>query len=159
MSRKYLPRFVSFSSQVADIIWHSFNECVCVCVLNDVRLFATPWTIMEFSRQEYWSVLPFPTPGDLPTQGSNSRLMSLLHWQEGSILLMPPGKPSFHTAFICYILSSYSESLAFLVQDYIFRFIYAHICNFTLTFVSHNISRTTSLASLCKGTRISRIPV
>ena len=38
-----------------------------------VRLFVTPWTVanqaplsMGFSRQEYWSGLPFPTPGDLP---------------------------------------------------------------------------------------------
>ena len=38
--------------------------------LSRVRLFATPWTIahqappsMEFSRQEYWSELPFPSPG------------------------------------------------------------------------------------------------
>ena len=37
---------------------------------------ATPWTVacqaplsMELSRQEYWSVLPFPTPGDLPNPG------------------------------------------------------------------------------------------
>ena len=41
--------------------------------LSCVRLFATPWTVahqaslsMEFSRQEYWSGLPFPSPGDLP---------------------------------------------------------------------------------------------
>ena len=41
--------------------------------LSRVRLFATPWTVayqapqyMEFSRQEYWSGLPFPSPGDLP---------------------------------------------------------------------------------------------
>ena len=40
--------------------------------LSHVRLFATPWTVayqappsMGFSRQEYWSVLPFPSPGDL----------------------------------------------------------------------------------------------
>jgi len=33
---------------------------------------------MEFSRQEYWSRVPFPCPGDLPTQRSNP---SLLHWQ------------------------------------------------------------------------------
>ena len=50
------------------------NLCVCVCVcvcvmLSCVQLFATPWTVacqmplsMEFSRQEYWSGLPFPTP-------------------------------------------------------------------------------------------------
>ena len=41
--------------------------------LSHVRIFATPWTVahqgsrsMGFSRQEYWSGLPFPSPGDLP---------------------------------------------------------------------------------------------
>ena len=41
-----------------------------------VRLFATPWIVayqappsMGFSRQEYWSGLPFPSPGDLPNPG------------------------------------------------------------------------------------------
>ena len=41
--------------------------------LSRARLFATPWTVvcktplsMEFSRQEYWTVLPFPSPGGLP---------------------------------------------------------------------------------------------
>ena len=50
--------------------------CVCVCVLSHVQLFAAPCTVahqaplsMEFSRQEYWSRLPFPTPGDLPDPG------------------------------------------------------------------------------------------
>ena len=44
--------------------------------LSCVQLFATPWTVayqaplsMEFSRQEYWSGLPFPSPGDLPDPG------------------------------------------------------------------------------------------
>ena len=43
---------------------------------SHVRLFATPWTVayksplsMEFSRQEYWNGLPFPSPGDLPDPG------------------------------------------------------------------------------------------
>ena len=47
-----------------------------VKLLSRVRLFATPWTVdyqsslsMEFSRQEYWSGLPFPSPGDLPNPG------------------------------------------------------------------------------------------
>jgi len=62
--------------------------CVCVCVclhararthaqfLSRVLLFLTPWTVarqtplsMEFSRQESWSGLLFPTPGDLPDPG------------------------------------------------------------------------------------------
>ena len=44
--------------------------------LSRVRLFATPWTVahqapqsMEFSKQEYWSGLPFPSPRDLPNPG------------------------------------------------------------------------------------------
>ena len=46
---------------------------VCVCVLSCVLLFATLWTVaqnallsMGFPEQEYWSGLPFPSPGDLP---------------------------------------------------------------------------------------------
>ena len=35
-----------------------------------------------------------PDPGIFPTQGSNLRLSGLLHWQVGSLLLAPPGKPS-----------------------------------------------------------------
>ena len=48
-----------------------------VKLLSRVRLFATPWTVaykaplsMEFSRQEYRSGLPFPSPGDLPDPGT-----------------------------------------------------------------------------------------
>ena len=47
-----------------------------VCSLSHVQFFATPWTIahqtplsMVFPRQEYWSGLPFPSPGDLPDPG------------------------------------------------------------------------------------------
>ena len=49
--------------------------------LSRVRLFATPLTVahqappsVEFSRQEYWSGLPFPSPGDLPDGGLNPGL-------------------------------------------------------------------------------------
>ena len=51
----------------------SYSLKVKVKSLSRVRLFAIPWTVayqapqsMEFSRQEYWSGLPFPSPGDLP---------------------------------------------------------------------------------------------
>ena len=52
--------------------------CVYLCVraLSRVSLSMTPWTVahqaplsMVFSRQEYWSALPFPPPGDLPDPG------------------------------------------------------------------------------------------
>ena len=49
--------------------------------LSRVRLFVTPWTVayqaplfMGFFRQQYWSGLPVPSPGDLPTQGLNPGL-------------------------------------------------------------------------------------
>ena len=57
----------------------SFSLSEWVKSLSCVWLFATPWTIaykaplsMEFSRQEYWSGLPFPSPGDLPNPGIES---------------------------------------------------------------------------------------
>ena len=40
-----------------------------------------------FSRQEYWNGFPFPSPGDLPTQGSSPCLLQLLRWQEDSLPL------------------------------------------------------------------------
>ena len=55
-----------------------------VKLLSCVQLFATPWTVahqappsMEFSRQEYWSGLPFPSPGDLPNPGIKPRSLEL----------------------------------------------------------------------------------
>ena len=52
--------------------------------LSCVRLFVTPWTSarqahpsMGFSRQEYWSGLPYPSPGDLPDPGIEPRSPAL----------------------------------------------------------------------------------
>ena len=76
---------------------------MCACVLSRfslVQLFVTPWTVAfqpplstAFSRQEYWSGLPLPPPGDLPDPGLEPRartcVLCLLHWQAGSL---PPGR-------------------------------------------------------------------
>ena len=58
---------------------------------------ATPWTVahqaplsMGFSRQEYWSGLPFPSPGDLPKPGIGPGSPAL---QADALLSEPPGKP------------------------------------------------------------------
>ena len=65
--------------------------------LSRVRLFATPWTVahqaplsMGFSRQEYWSGLPFPSPGDFLDPGINPGTPAL---QVDSLPSEPPGKP------------------------------------------------------------------
>ena len=81
------------------------------------ELFVTPWTVahqaplsMGESGQEYWSGLPWPSPGDLPNPGSytlyktqdlisglirhlNPGVLYLLHWHVGYLSLAPPGKP------------------------------------------------------------------
>ena len=62
--------------------------CVCVCArarsLSCVLLFVTPWTVayqaplsMGFPKQEYWSGLSFPPPGDLPYPGIELRSPTL----------------------------------------------------------------------------------
>ena len=55
-----------------------------VKTLSCVQLFETPWTeahqaplSIRFSRQEYWSELPFPSPGDLPHPGIEPRSPAL----------------------------------------------------------------------------------
>ena len=65
--------------------------------LSRVRLFVTPWTVayqaplsMGFSRQEYWSGLPFPSPGDLPNPGIEPGFPTL---EADALTSEPPGKP------------------------------------------------------------------
>ena len=65
--------------------------------LSRVWLFATPWTVAYYaplstglSRQEYWSGLPFPSPGDLPNPGIEPGSPAL---QADALPPEPPGKP------------------------------------------------------------------
>ena len=68
-----------------------------VKLLSYVLFFAVPLTVayqalpsMAFSRQEYWSVLPFPSPGDLPDL--QVKLRSPI-WRADALPSEPPGKP------------------------------------------------------------------
>ena len=70
---------------------------VCACVFSHVQFFVTPWIVthqaslsMEFSMQEYWVGLPFPSPGDLPDPGIEPRSPVL---QADSFHVEPLGKP------------------------------------------------------------------
>ena len=73
------------------------------CVLHrfsHVQLFVTLWTVvrqvplsMEFSRQEYWSRLPFPSPGDLPDPRITPASLESPTLQVDPLSLVPPGKP------------------------------------------------------------------
>ena len=98
----------SMSSNDQSISHIKMQVCVCVCVcaracaractksLSHVPLFATLWTVahqsplsMGFSRQEYWSGLPWTPSGDLSYSGTNLHFFCLLHWQMGSLPLTP----------------------------------------------------------------------
>ena len=86
---------------------HEESERKKVKSLSRVLLFVTSWTVayqaspsMGFSRQEYWSVLPFPSPGDLPDPG------------------IEPGSLALYI-FICICIYMY-------VQNYIYRFVHTH---------------------------------
>ena len=68
-----------------------------VKLLSRVRLFVIPLTVayqvppsMAFSRQEYWSGLPFTSPGDLPDPGIEPRSPTL---RSDTLPSEPPGKP------------------------------------------------------------------
>ena len=72
------------------------KEYICQS-LSWVRFFATPWTVacqaslsMEFSREEYWSGLPFPSPADLPNPRIEPKSPAL---QADSLPSEPPVKP------------------------------------------------------------------
>ena len=84
-------------------------------VLSHVRLFATPWTVahkaplsMGSFGQEYWSKLPFLSPGDLPNPGIKP-LLCLLHWQAYSLPLSHLGIPYTHIYVHTYIHVEYTH--------------------------------------------------
>ena len=71
----------------------------CMCMLSCVRLLAAPWTVacqaplsMGFSRQEYQTGLPFPSPRNLPDPGIEPRSLMSPAWQADSLPLRHRGK-------------------------------------------------------------------
>ena len=73
------------------------KKAVCAQSLSHIQIFVTPQAVacqaslsMGFSRQEYWSGLPFAPPGDLPNPGIKPMSPAL---QADSLPTEPPGKP------------------------------------------------------------------
>ena len=81
---------------------HLWCTCTCHCfclAVSRVQLFMAPWSVahqaplsMGFSRQECWSGLPFPSPGDLSDPGFEHRSPAL---QANDLTSEPPGKKCF----------------------------------------------------------------
>ena len=87
------------SSKLKKKCEYEYYSCLKVKVtsLSRFRLFVTSWTVahqgppsMEFSRQEYWSGLPFPSPGDLPNPGTEPGSPAL---RADALPSEPPGNP------------------------------------------------------------------
>ena len=92
----FLKRIGLFHLCYQIYIYNFFMKWKCSW-LSRVWLFATPWAIvcqaplsMEFSRQEYWSGQPSPSPGDLPNPGIEPGSPAL---QADPLRSEPPGKP------------------------------------------------------------------
>ena len=84
---------------------------------SHVQLFATRWTLArqaplstEFSRQEYWSGLPFPSPGDLPNPGTESK-------SPGSSVLQADSLKKGKNAIQTDLGETVTEMMAVLLQD------------------------------------------
>ena len=97
-----------YGEKLSSIVTLSFmfaiaRVCVCVCVCACALSLSnseTPWTVacqaplsMEFSRQEYWSGLPFPSPGDLSNPGIKPTSFVSLALADRFFTTLPPGKP------------------------------------------------------------------
>ena len=67
----------------------SLQSCLTLCNLVDCRAYQAPLSV-RFCRQEYWSGLPCPPPGDLPNPRIEPRSPTL---QADSLQSEPPGKP------------------------------------------------------------------
>ena len=83
-------------------------------MLSCVQHFVTPWTVagqaplsMEFSRQEYWNGLPFPSPGDLPDPGIETASPAL---QADSLPSEPVAEVIFSIKIV--LLSSFLQNIS-----------------------------------------------
>ena len=101
-----LDNFKSFNTNISapypsrTSLWRLPSLSLGAWVLSHVQLFMTSWTgthptplSMRFSRQEYWSGLPFPPPGDISHPGIKPSLLRLLDYK-WTLIAEPPGKPS-----------------------------------------------------------------
>ena len=109
-----------------------YFACVCVLVAQSRLILCDPMDCsppgssshgilqdplpMEFSRQEYWSGLPFPPPGDLPDPGIKPKAPAL---QADSLPSEPPGKPLFFIRYPKYEVDTGEQGY---VQSVSFRF-------------------------------------
>ena len=108
-------------------------KCYYLCAVlacSVIQLFSTPWTVarqaplsLEFFRQEYWSGLPFPIPGDLTDPGLKSVFLASPVLASGSFTTEPPGKPIESISH-----SKFNQVSHFWMIGYVVRYIILWVC-------------------------------
>ena len=89
------------NSSISGIVWSFLLAFVHAKLLSHVQLFVTPWTVTHqaplstgFPRQEYWSGLPFPSPGDLSNPRVEPGLLYcrwILYWLSHQGIILSTG--------------------------------------------------------------------
>ena len=109
---------------------------VCAQLLSCVQLLATPWTVahqaplsLEFSRQEFWSGVPFPPLGDLPNPGIKPTSLIFPYWQADSLPL-PTWEALIKSDMIGKYILPFSKLLFLFLYDGFLR--YAEVFQFSL---------------------------
>ena len=118
----------------------SLQSCLTLCDPMDCSPPGSSPLSMGFSRQEYWSGLPFLLQGIFLTQGSKLCLSYLLHWKVSSLPLVPPGKPIyiykclyFFFFFVCVCVYTFIEcNFIDTKHQLISGYTYLHIVLITL---------------------------
>ena len=138
------------------ILLELYMEYMCACMLTSfgcVQLFETlmPTLFMRFSREEYWSGLSCPPPGDLPKQGIEPTSLgcSCTGRQADSLPLAPPGKPVWNIYIPLYI----STFIGLLLSDVLTSALSltAHLPFAQVYFIT---TPTTLLSTTCPSTQV-----
>ena len=138
------------SKQTSHQRWSIEGTCACVIsCFRHVWHFATVWTVarqallsMRFSRQEYWSGLTCPPPGDLPNPGIARASPGSLALAGGFFTTESPGKPADYSGNL-YFISSQMFCASF---SFFFKFLTADIMMLLLLWLITNFCRKHFLA-------------
>ena len=143
-----------------------------VKLFSRVQLFGTSWTVayqvppsMGFSRQEYWSGLPFPSPGDLPNPGSNPEFVFSLLLLNATFKAVPV--LSRLPQFWCFTISAFEDrsiiqlmkpwalELAYLVSESQFHHELEPLLSISVSLVSRLQARNSKILWLLNmGTKL-----
>ena len=113
--------WIRFANILLRIFTSLFIRDCCCLVAKSCLTLVTAWNAacqaplsMGFFGRGYWSGLPFPSPGDLPTQGSHS---CLLHWQVDSYHWAHLGKPFIKeiVLWLSFLVVSFSGSYVWVM--------------------------------------------